>query len=196
MNRLPRLASAVLHALGIDSAVIGDLEETSRAGRSRFWCWRQVAGILFLGPMPPFMIGWSMLLITLALFHMAVAGPLWITARQTGRPAPALAALLAGAYAGFALAGWFITRFHRRTTAAALISHTARVVLVTALVVIIVELCRAALVLLAAGAPAPPQQVEWSDSSPHQTTLITDHSKPIGQPRADSAIQNVAQFSP
>jgi len=173
MNRLPRLASAVLHALGIDPAVIGDLEETSRAGRSRFWCWRQVAGILFLGPLPPFVIGWSMLLITFALFHMAVAGPLWITARQTGQWTPTLVALLVGGYAGFALAAWFITRFHRRATAAALISQTARVVLMTVLVVIIVELCGAAWVLLAAAAPAPPQQVEWSDSSPHQTTLIT-----------------------
>jgi hypothetical protein len=154
MNRLPRLASAVLHALGIDSAVIGDLEESSRTGRSRFWCWRQVAGILFLGPLPPLMIGWSMLLIILTLFHMAVAGPLWITARQTGQWTPALVALLVGGYAGFALAAWFVTRFHRRATAAALISHTARVVLMTVLVVIIVELCGAAWVLLAAAAPS------------------------------------------
>ena len=150
MNRLHPLASAVLHALGVDPAAIGDLEEASSAGRSRFWCWRQVAGILFLGPMPPFVIGWSMLLITFALFHMAVAAPLWITARQTGQQTPALVALLVGGYAGFAVAAWFITRFHRRATAAALISHTARVVLITVLVVIIVELCGAAWVLLAA----------------------------------------------
>ena len=140
MSRLPRLASAMLHAIGVDPAVIGDLEETSSAGRSRLWCWRQVAGILFLGPMPPFVVGWSTLLITFALFHMAVAGPLWITARQTGQWTPALAVLLVGGYAGLALSAWFVTRFHRRASAAALISRTARVLFVTVLVVIIVDL--------------------------------------------------------
>ena len=118
--------------------------------------------------MPPFVIGWSTLLITLALFHMSVAGPLWIAARQTGQWTPALAALLVGGYAGFALSAWFVTRFHRRATAAALIFRMARVVLVTVLVVIIVELCGAAWVLLAATAPASPQQVEWSAPSAHQ----------------------------
>jgi hypothetical protein len=155
MNRLPGLARSVLHTIGIDAALIGDLEEASRSGRSRFWCWSQVAGIVFLGSMPPFVIGGSTLLITFALFHMSVGGPLWITARQTGQWTPALAALLVGGYAGFALSAWFVTRFHRRATAAALIFRTARVVLVTVLVVIIVELCRAAWVLLAADAPAP-----------------------------------------
>ena len=140
MSRLLRLASAMLHAIGVDPAVIGDLEETFSAGRSRFWCWRQVAGILFLGPMPPFVIGWSALLITFTLFHMAVAGPLWITARQAGQWIPAHAALLIGGYAGLALSAWFVTRFHRRASAAALISRTARVLFVTVLVVIIVEL--------------------------------------------------------
>ena len=167
MNRLPRLASAVLEAIGVDPAVIGDLEEASRSGRSRFWCWRQVAGILFMGSMPPFVIGWSTLLITFALFHMSVAGPLWITARQTGQWSLALAALLIGGYAGFALSAWFVTRFHRRATAAALIFRTARVVLVTVLVVIIVELCAAAWGLLAAAALAPPQQVDRHASATH-----------------------------
>ena len=97
-----------------------------------------------------------MILITFALFHMAVAGPLWITARQTGQWTPTLVALLVAGYAGFALAAWLITRFHRRPTAAALISRTARVVLMTVLVAIIIELCGAAWVLLAAAAPALP----------------------------------------
>lgn len=173
MNRLPRLASAVLHTIGIDAALIGDLEEASRAGRSRFWCWSQVAGIVLFGSAPPFVIGWSTLLITFALFHMAVAGPLWITARQTGHWIPFQVAWLLGGYASFALAAWFVTRFHRGAAAAGLIRHTARVVLVIVIAAIIIELCAAAVVLLAATAPAPPQQVEWSDPSPHQATLVT-----------------------
>jgi hypothetical protein len=175
MNRLPRLASTLLHGIGVDPAVIGDLEETARSGRSPLWCCRQVVGIVFLGPPPPFVLGWSMLLITFALFQMAVAGPVWITVRQTGQWTTAVATVLIGGYTGFALAAWIVTRFHRRAAAATLIRRAARAVIVTVLVAIIVEVCGAAWTLLAATPPTPPQQ-EWTDRSPHQTTFVAVES--------------------
>jgi hypothetical protein len=36
----------LLTRLGVDEALIGDLFEAQRAGRSRVWLWRQVAGAI------------------------------------------------------------------------------------------------------------------------------------------------------
>jgi pimeloyl-ACP methyl ester carboxylesterase len=82
-------------------------------------------------------------------------------------------AWLCGGYVSFALAAWFVTRFHRGAVAAVLIRHAARVVLVIVLAAIIIELCAAAVVLLAATAPATRRQADWSDPSPHTATLVT-----------------------
>jgi hypothetical protein len=164
------LASAVLHTIGIDAALIGDLEEASRAGRSRFWYVRQVAGVVLCGSLPPFVAGWVTLLIAVTLFHMAVAGPLWIAARETGRGSPFQVAWLSGGYLTFALAAWFVTRFHRKAGAARVIRNTARVVLAIVIAAIIIELCATAAVVFAAAAPRP--QAEWSDPSPHTASFV------------------------
>ena len=140
MTGLPRLASALLQAFGVDPAVIGDLEETCHAGRSRFWCWRQVAGILLLGATPSFVLGWFTLLLIATLFTMVAAGPLLIMARQTGQwPTPHVAWVVGG-YASFAVSAWYVARFHRRPRGAALILRAVTIALVIVLAMIAFEL--------------------------------------------------------
>lgn len=140
MNRLPRLASAILQAFGVDQAVIGDLEETSHAGRSRFWCWRQVAGLLLFGATRSFVFGWLTLLLILTLFTMAAAGPLLIMARQTERWPLSHLAWVVGGYASFAVSAWCITRFHRQPAGAALILRAATIALAIVIAMIAFEL--------------------------------------------------------
>lgn len=48
MRRAPRLAIALLARLSADDALVGDLAEEFRAGRSRGWFWRQVLGALLV----------------------------------------------------------------------------------------------------------------------------------------------------
>ena len=46
----PRLASELLERLApVDPALIGDLDEAYRRGRSRTWYWRQVVGAIVTG---------------------------------------------------------------------------------------------------------------------------------------------------
>jgi pimeloyl-ACP methyl ester carboxylesterase len=82
-------------------------------------------------------------------------------------------AWLSGGYITFALAAWFVTRFHRTAAAARMIRHTARAVLLIVVAAIIMELCATAVVVFAATAPAPRRQAEWSDASPHKAILVT-----------------------
>lgn len=150
MNTLPRLASALLQALGVDAALIGDLEEASRAGRSRSWCWRQVVGILFFGLLRQILthpiytaraliIGWSTLLITFATIDLPVISRLRIDGYLTGQWAPFWGAALLISYGGFTLSAWTVTRLHRRAAGPLLILHTAAVVVAMAVVAHIVE---------------------------------------------------------
>jgi hypothetical protein len=140
MNRLPWPASAILQGFGVDSAVIGDLEESCCSGRSRFWCWRQVAGILLFGSTPSFVLGSLTLLLILMLFTMAAAGPLLIMARQTGQWPLSHVAWVVGGYACFAVSAWHVTRFHRRPAGSALILRAATIALAIVIAIIAFEL--------------------------------------------------------
>jgi hypothetical protein len=139
MNTLPRRANDLLHAFGVDPAVIGDLEEALRTGRSRTWYWRQVIGIVFFGSMrqlvaaPMYamrglMLGWLTLLLTFALVDLPVVARLRIDAYVTGQWMPWWAAAFCVSYAGFALSAWAVTRLHRRSPGPLLILHIAVVV--------------------------------------------------------------------
>jgi hypothetical protein len=150
MNTFPRLASVLLQGFGVDPALIGDLEEASRMGRSRTWYWRQVAGILLFGSFRQgisnplytaraLLIGWSTLLITFALFDLAVA-PLGRTGYQTGQWMPFWVAAFLIAYTGFAFSAWVVARLHRRTAGQLLILHTWTVVFTMAVSALIVEM--------------------------------------------------------
>lgn len=144
MNTLPRRASALLHACGVNPSVIGDLEEAAQAGRSRSWCWRQVAGVLLLGPAPPVAVGWAMLLISFVLFTTLAAGPLLTMARQTGQWTTVEAATLLGGYCAFGL----LTRVVSRSShhAPALVVGATRLALFTLLGMMVLQLFRAAAV--------------------------------------------------
>lgn len=139
MNTLPRLASGLLYAFGVDTALIGDLEESARAGRSRLWCWRQVAGILLLAPFRlgltrpiytarALAIGWIALLVVFALIDSPVFTRLSLDGYRTGQWMPFWTAAFVLSYAGFAFSAWAVARFHRRV-AGMLIVHTATVMI-------------------------------------------------------------------
>ena len=148
MNKLPRLATATLEAFGVDPAIIGDLEEGRHAGRSRLWCWRQVAGIVLFGAARSFVLGWLTLLLLLTLFIMGAAGPLVIMARQTKQWSASHLASVVGGYACFAMSAWYVTRFHRQPARAALILRAATIALAIVIAMIAFEL-RGVVVLLA-----------------------------------------------
>jgi hypothetical protein len=91
MSGLPRIAEDLLQLFGVDAALIGNLDESARAGRSRWWCWYQVAGVLCLwswrlaATRPVYAIrgtavGWSVLLDAFMLIdspainHLRLAG--------------------------------------------------------------------------------------------------------------------------
>ena len=70
MNGFPRPAAALLKACAVNPALIGDLEEAAQAGRSRAWCWRQVAYILCCTPQPRVT---RVALLVIALYYVAMA---------------------------------------------------------------------------------------------------------------------------
>lgn len=153
MSTLPRLASTLLHVFGTDSALIGDLEEASRAGRSRRWCWIQVVGILVFGlrrqilTQPIYtaralLVGWATLFIVFAMIDLPVVSRLRLDGYGTGQWMPFSIVALLLSYGGFALSSWTVTRFHRRAAGPLLVLHTATIVLAMALSACIVEQAR------------------------------------------------------
>lgn len=137
MNALPRTANDLLHAFGADSALIGDLEESARAGRSRSWCWLQVAGVVWLSSRRTMLtrpiyaargiaIGWTTLLATFALVDAPMLTRLRLTGYQTGEWTAFWMAAIVLAYSGFALSAWAVARFQRQAPGLVVL-HTATV---------------------------------------------------------------------
>lgn len=139
MSGLPRMAHHLLHAFGVDAALIGDLDESARSGRSSLWCWYQVAGALCLsswrvGVTRPGLavrgiaVGWCTLLATFLVIDSPAINRLRLDAYRTGEWTTFW--LVAGAlsYVGFALSAWVVARVHRRAPGL-LVLYTSTVVL-------------------------------------------------------------------
>lgn len=139
MSGLPRLAGDALQRFGVEAALIGDLDESARTGRSRLWCWYQVTGVLCLsswrlGVTRPvyaargIAIGWSALVGTFMLIDAPPIDRLRVEGYRTGEWTAFW--LVAGvlSYLGFALSAWVVVRVHRRTPGL-LVLYTATVLL-------------------------------------------------------------------
>lgn len=139
MSRLPRIAGDLLHVFGVDKALIGDLDESARAGRSRMWCWYQVAGALWLtswrlGVIQPLYairgiaVGWFALLTTFMLIDAPPLNRLRLEGYRTGEWTAFWLAACIVSYVGFALSAWIVARAHRRAPAL-LMLYTATVLI-------------------------------------------------------------------
>jgi hypothetical protein len=129
----PALATALLLRLGSpDAALVGDLAEEYRAGRSRAWYWRQVGAAIVLGAahearVHPFRLlagvaaGWALLILIFTSFGDrtadAAAGWIWNWDRQTAYATgvwwPFQITAVVVSYAGFALSALMVVRLHR-----------------------------------------------------------------------------------
>ncbi len=137
MSGLPRVADDLLQLFGVDASLIGDLDESARAGRSRWWCWYQVAGVLCLlswrlaATRPVYAIrgiamGWSVLLAAFMLIDSPAINRLRLTGYRTDEWASFWLAGGVLSYLGFGLSAWVVARAHRRAPGL-LVLYTATV---------------------------------------------------------------------
>lgn len=124
MSGLPRMASYLLQLFSVEPALIGDLDESARSGRSRFWCWYQVAGVLCvsslqLGVARPaysfrgIAVGWVALLGTFMVIDAPAINHLRLEGYRTGEWTAFWLVAAVLSYLGFALSAWVVARLHR-----------------------------------------------------------------------------------
>jgi hypothetical protein len=143
----PKFATLLLERLAaVDPAVVGDLEEAYRSGRSRAWYWRQALTVIALGPirqinvaplgsLQAVIVGWAVLAGVFGCGDFTayrIAGGLssgWTHsgAYQTGVWWPFTVAAILVSYAGFALSAWTVGRVHRRNPGPLLLIYIASV---------------------------------------------------------------------
>lgn len=139
MSGLPRVATDILHRFGVETALIGDLEEVARTGRPLWWCWYQVVGALGLASgrlaithpvlaVRSIAIGWSALLATFTVIDAPAINHLRLEGYRTGEWTAFWLGAGAVSYIGFALSAWLVARVHRRVPGLLLL-YTATVVL-------------------------------------------------------------------
>ena len=148
----PRLASALLNWLDPSQiAVIGDIEESYRNGRSRFWYWRQALALMLLSPIRQVKVdpgrsigavalGWAIFLASFAFFDQFIAWRFTSIGYRTGVWPPFWIAAFVCSYLGFAVSAWTVAKAFRRDAGPILMLHVASVLVAMGVAVLIAEL--------------------------------------------------------
>jgi len=150
----PRLAWTLLQWLAMpEDALIGDLDEEFRRGRTSTWYWRQALSLIVLSPARQvrsdplrsargLALAWAAFLAVFAVFEVFIA-PRLAGSTIGGYSGDGWSAFWIGAcicsYVGFAVSAWIIS-FHRNHPGPVLMLHVASVVLAMAIAVAIVEI--------------------------------------------------------
>jgi hypothetical protein len=146
----PRIGTWLLQRFASNDALVGDLTEEYRRGRSAPWYWRQVltamAMVSFkelgghkLNAVRAIATGWAVLLLTFIFFGDRVANGLayqiWGWTREIGYSPPHVwwpfwitAAFVS--YAGFGLSAWVVVRSQREHALPMLLAYLVSVVVV------------------------------------------------------------------
>jgi hypothetical protein len=152
MTTPPAGATGLLLRFGPqDDALVGDLVEEYRSGRSRAWYWRQVLAAVALGAgrqvraepvraLRTLVTGWATLLVLFVAFGdmtaEGVAGWVWNWDRPSAYATevwwPFQIAAVAVSYTGFALSALAVVRLQRRDAGPMLVAYAASVVVVLA----------------------------------------------------------------
>jgi hypothetical protein len=147
------LARALLDWLGpVDGPVVGDIDETYQAGKSRWWYWRQALALMAISPVQQMrttplraigavLLGWAVFLMVFGIFdHLTFASRLSAIGYQTGVWLPFWTAAFVCSYVGLGISAWTVAKAHRRQAGPILILHVASVWFAMAIAVTILEL--------------------------------------------------------
>jgi hypothetical protein len=146
----PTMATSILKRFAMADALVGDLAEEYRRGRSRAWYWRQVLAAVVmtsareigghkLNAVRAIATGWAVLLLTFNFLGDRVANGLayriWGWTRPMGyssayvwQPFHITAAFVS--YAGFGLSAWVVVRLQREHALPMLLAYLVSVVVV------------------------------------------------------------------
>jgi len=132
-------------------AAVGDIEESYRNGRSRFWYWRQALALMVVSPIRQMRckpsrtfgavsLGWAVFLTLFEFFDQFIGWRFASIGYRTGMWPPFWTAAFICSYVGFAVSAWTVAKAFRRDAGPILMLHVASVFVAMAVAVVIVEL--------------------------------------------------------
>jgi len=147
----PRFARTLIAWLCQRDALVGDLDEEYRSGRTRGWYWRQALSAVVVSPVHQLVlaplraargvvIGWAVFLALFALFDQTIGPPLSSVGYSTGYWLPFWIGAFLCSYTGFAASAWTVSRIEREKAGPVLMLHIASVVVAMAIAAAILEL--------------------------------------------------------
>jgi len=144
----PRLSISLMRRLDVSDALVGDVVEEYRRGRSRGWYWRQVIVAILVSARQDVrrrklhaagsvITGWTILLVLFLLGDRVADGMayrFWGWTRPLGYGLgvwwPLQVSAVVVSYSGFALAGWAVVRLARGHAAGAMLAYVTSILAV------------------------------------------------------------------